>query len=566
MRAFILLLASLPCFGAANLTISNVVANADGTTTLTFSPCVSPLSPSSGVTDIIISISQAANNLITESTSVSGCTITITTQANAAQTVPVVKENALYVYASITTGSNLMDASGNTVSATGNSYVQASTNNSTWLSIMGTTFLANGRADASPVSTPIFGSSGGIAGAYWMGPGGCARFNGTGSGGINVLNFDHYTGIGLFVDGSQSGSTTFQGSDNAYSAIPYTGLSGSHLYEVCELGPQAVAGYPIMAAIQLTGSLTFGAQPATKPYFIVLAASEGECFGFGPTTAYPTTDQTSCSWWILARLFGYAEVNAGVAGWPVTANTGATTANCGSCEVVVATAMSASTPYVILSAGTTNFTSYGASSNSPGTLFTATGAGTGTGTVAQTFLLRNLTQCASGVIAGCDAAIWPIGSQRPEFVLLGPGGNDLIDATVPGLDYTTGGTFQADAVTMISNAVSRWNPVNGVIVVDLYYSPGLGGDQSNCPTSAAQYSPWVLSWRGAANYFATNNPTIPTRELTTFTATCSGLVNPTDFQSGGYHLSPSGQAKWAADMLPGLQQIFLPASNGAFIF
>jgi len=51
---------------------------------------------------------------------------------------------------------------------------------------------------------------------------------------------------------------------------------------------------------------------------------------------------------------------------------------------VAATAMVAGTKYTITSAGTTNFTSYGATSNKPNTLFTATGPGTGTGTVTPT--------------------------------------------------------------------------------------------------------------------------------------------------------------------------------------
>lgn len=51
---------------------------------------------------------------------------------------------------------------------------------------------------------------------------------------------------------------------------------------------------------------------------------------------------------------------------------------------VAATAMAAGTQYTITSAGTTNFTLYGAQSNTPNTIFTATGAGTGTGTVTPT--------------------------------------------------------------------------------------------------------------------------------------------------------------------------------------
>jgi hypothetical protein len=54
---------------------------------------------------------------------------------------------------------------------------------------------------------------------------------------------------------------------------------------------------------------------------------------------------------------------------------------------VAATAMVAGTTYTITSAGTTNFTSYGAAANTPNTIFVATGAGTGTGTVTPTRLI-----------------------------------------------------------------------------------------------------------------------------------------------------------------------------------
>jgi hypothetical protein len=53
----------------------------------------------------------------------------------------------------------------------------------------------------------------------------------------------------------------------------------------------------------------------------------------------------------------------------------------GAVTVINATSMVTGQKYCIVSKGTTNFTLYGASSNSAGQIFTATGAGTGTGTV-----------------------------------------------------------------------------------------------------------------------------------------------------------------------------------------
>jgi len=62
---------------------------------------------------------------------------------------------------------------------------------------------------------------------------------------------------------------------------------------------------------------------------------------------------------------------------------------------VAATAMVAGTTYTITSAGSTDFTLYGATSNKPNTFFTATGAGTGTGTVTPTRFLSYFSVLAS---------------------------------------------------------------------------------------------------------------------------------------------------------------------------
>lgn len=65
--------------------------------------------------------------------------------------------------------------------------------------------------------------------------------------------------------------------------------------------------------------------------------------------------------------------------------------------------------YVITSAGSTSFTSYGAPSNSAGTIFIATGAGTGTGTVDDmTFTATNsggASNVIKGSFTGCGALV-----------------------------------------------------------------------------------------------------------------------------------------------------------------
>jgi hypothetical protein len=65
---------------------------------------------------------------------------------------------------------------------------------------------------------------------------------------------------------------------------------------------------------------------------------------------------------------------------------------------VLATSMIPGTLYTIESAGTTNFTAYGAPSNSPGTTFTATGPATGSGTVLLNTLAASSEEYFNAII------------------------------------------------------------------------------------------------------------------------------------------------------------------------
>jgi hypothetical protein len=62
---------------------------------------------------------------------------------------------------------------------------------------------------------------------------------------------------------------------------------------------------------------------------------------------------------------------------------------------IVATSMTAGTVYKIISVGSTTFTNFGASANTVGTVFTATAAGTGSGTVATVATWTQLTSTGS---------------------------------------------------------------------------------------------------------------------------------------------------------------------------
>jgi hypothetical protein len=70
---------------------------------------------------------------------------------------------------------------------------------------------------------------------------------------------------------------------------------------------------------------------------------------------------------------------------------------------VNATAMVNGSSYTIRTVGSTNFTLYGASSNTVGTVFTATGVGTGTGTVYQTVYYRFATTPSALTVSAVDS-------------------------------------------------------------------------------------------------------------------------------------------------------------------
>ena len=67
-------------------------------------------------------------------------------------------------------------------------------------------------------------------------------------------------------------------------------------------------------------------------------------------------------------------------------------------DILAATAMVEGTAYTIYTVGTTNFTNFGASANTVGTTFYATGAGTGTGQVQEAGATARIGLVASGLV------------------------------------------------------------------------------------------------------------------------------------------------------------------------
>jgi hypothetical protein len=108
--------------------------------------------------------------------------------------------------------------------------------------------------------------------------------------------------------------------------------------------------------------------------------------------------------------------------------------------------------YTIISTGTTSFTSIGAAANTPGTVFTATGIGSGTGTAALT---------ATSFVANSVYAINTVGTT--DFTLIGAASNTVgtvFTCTGPG---TGTGTVQSH--TFPSNLVKGFAYLDGTLYV-----------------------------------------------------------------------------------------------------
>jgi lysophospholipase L1-like esterase len=528
------------CFGAANMVLTGLTVDVNGAYVATFSPCASPLSLSSGA---VVTGATPYNNgfaaRTVQSSSISGCTLTMAINANTTATLPVFADDPSPVYLSIATSSNLQDAGGNTVSASAtNTNFPSTANNSTWYQIAGAAGGTHIRVHGAPaIGTSAPGS------VQWISSDGCFRFSSTwtgSSGGFNVYTFNYLTGFIVFEDGIQIGGQTSTTSDAEYSSYPVGGsLSGTHTYEVCEnlIGNSDY----IMYGLQLVNG-SFGAKPAAKKLMFVYGASEAACQGL--------SDTTGCAWWIIARQLGYSDQKLGNAGWPVTTNTACYPSNC---RVITAGFFQVGAPYVILTTGSTNFVAIGAANNNPGTIFTATGAGSGSGTVGILYTTTSLALCAKnpGGLCGSAWANYNL-SVAPDMVIFTNGGNDTIDGTTIGSGYATPGTFGGDAVSLFGNVVSTLSASGAqLFVMEEYYAPGIGG--APCPASASQL-PEETAWLGAGNYFAAANPSYKVHVNSTFAATCG--FGSGDFQGDNLHLNPTGQAAWANVMLPYLVGFF----------
>ena len=92
--------------------------------------------------------------------------------------------------------------------------------------------------------------------------------------------------------------------------------------------------------------------------------------------------------------------------------------------------------YTIVTAGTTDFTLIGSADSVPGTIFVATGAGTGTGTADLT---TGITTLADDLLAGTPYIVSVVGTS--DFTLVGAASNTVGQAFTPTGNLVSAGAF-----------------------------------------------------------------------------------------------------------------------------
>lgn len=173
---------------------------------------------------------------------------------------------------------------------------------------------------------------------------------------------------------------------------------------------------------------------------------------------------------------------------------------------VPATSTELGKTYTIVSAGTTDFTSIGAPNSSPGTVFVATGAGAGTGTVGLTcgYIFRS-----TEIVAGLQYVIVSTGTT--SFTGIGAGSN------APGTLFTASGPGSGTGVAALV-------PYDASLNYPYYFIGGL--------IVGLQYvivSPGVYDWTSVGATANTGG--------TIFTATSPGYVFIDPFNPGGIDFS-----------------------------
>ena len=287
-------------FGA--LTISTVTVNPAGQLVLTIAGCTAPLSPSTGVTDLIVANATDSNAAFIQSTSTSGCTVTIVTQADASTFYPTMQDDGTSgVSVNLLSSSNLRDSVGNYPSG---NLVTVSTNSSEWYAVGGSLISSVCRFDGGPsiITLPSHG-------LQWIGAGANIRCQLTTSE-VDLLTFNFNQIWAFSRDGTQVGSLLSTPSYTNFTSYPFSGLSGTHIYEWMQVNPGVFENNTIAVALRIYGGLGSGPLPPVKPWLLFFGSGEAEFLYY--------SDIRNSQSWILGNTFGLAEQNEGRAGDPLT--------------------------------------------------------------------------------------------------------------------------------------------------------------------------------------------------------------------------------------------------------
>lgn len=295
MRLLISFMLAIPLFGAASLTMSSYALDADGSViTVVMGGCSAPLSPSSAITGFTVYNHSNGDNIISQtSVTASGCTVTISLARTGLAPMAGAVETANITLA---TGSNLTDASGNTPSATGNTFLSVNMSASKWLLVDRGAFLAASRQYGARDYRSSFSVQ-----REFLSVGGCVEFTSTTTA-LNFQAFDYGNQWALLQDGVSIYTSTVAGGGTTFSPLAeQTGLSGSHTYAYCSVAANPGGGhYSEYVRIKMDQG-TLGAQPPAKSILAGLGDSIMELYG-----PQSVSDVRNGNQWQIASALGMA--------------------------------------------------------------------------------------------------------------------------------------------------------------------------------------------------------------------------------------------------------------------
>lgn len=301
-------------WGSASLTIGTISVSTDGFhLTVPISGVSGSLSPTSGITGFIFGATQNG--------SFRGIGSTVTASGNIvsfALNEPVMQggdDAGQLSLATVGGGSNLTDTGGNTPSSSGNTNVGVAYDSSTWFAIGGSSFtsftqLDNGvNVGGGPLVYQQNLSCNGFD---------CkARFIANITG-INIFAFnfgnhwvllqDSATTAGDF--GDQSSATVY----STFTAI--SGLSGTHLYEIDNIGGGGLNAFPNPGTYILTRVQLIGLSSPLKPASVPVVAECGDSLvALGGAQA--PSDSRVGHLWLSSYHYGISDIGTGYSGYTV---------------------------------------------------------------------------------------------------------------------------------------------------------------------------------------------------------------------------------------------------------